>query len=81
MSVARERLVRAAAHVRLALLDHAAVAQRGADVAGEGLRIGILRVDPVAHLGGEREHGRIAHGGVGESAEADIAATKPAAMQ
>ena len=54
---ARQRLVRAAAQVRLALLDDAAVAQRRADVAGEGVGIGIVRIDHVAHLGGERAHG------------------------
>src|SRR5580704_515091 len=61
-------LLRAAAHIGLALLDHSAVAQGGADVAGEIFRIGILRIDLVAHLAGERDDGGIAHGGIGKIA-------------
>jgi hypothetical protein len=65
---ARQRLLRAAAHIGLALLDHRAVAQGGANVAGEIFRIGILRVDPVAHLAGEREYGGVLHGLIGKIA-------------
>ena len=50
---AGEGLVGTAAHVGLALLDDAAVAQRGADVAGEGTRVEVGRIDAVADLGGE----------------------------
>src|SRR3954454_10301650 len=46
--LAAERLVRAAAHVWLALLDDAAVVERHADVAGEVVRIGIIGIDAVA---------------------------------
>ena len=42
---ARQRLLRAAAEMRLALLDHAAVGERRADMAGELVRIGIVRID------------------------------------
>src|SRR4051794_14084937 len=56
--LAAERLVRATAHMRLALLDHAAVAERHADVASEVVGIGIVGIDAVAHLLGEREHRR-----------------------
>src|ERR1043165_9917381 len=71
--LAAERLVRPAPHMRLAFLDHAAVAQGGADVAGEVVRIGIVRIDPVADLGGERHDGRLAHRGVGKIAQAHVA--------
>src|ERR1043165_1553755 len=55
---ARQRLLGPAAEMRLALLDDAAVIERRTDVAGELVRIAILRVDAVAHLAGEREHVR-----------------------
>src|SRR5471030_650548 len=54
-----ERFMGAAAHVRLALLDHAAVAERHADVAGEVVGIRIVGVDAVTHLLGERDHRRL----------------------
>src|SRR5215467_6485315 len=69
-----ERLVRATAHVRLALLDHAAVVEHGADVTGEILRIWIVGIDLVAHLAGEGDHRRIAHRVVRKVAEADVSA-------
>src|SRR4051812_46583282 len=72
--LAAERLVRAAAHVRLALLDHAAVAQCHADVTGEVIGIGIVGINAVTHLLGEREHRRLPHGFVGEVTQAHIAA-------
>src|SRR5262245_46752367 len=71
---ARQRLVRAAAHMRLALLDHAAVGEYRADVAGEIVGIRIGGVDLVAHFRGERGHARLLHGVVGEGVEPDIAA-------
>ena len=73
---ARQRLIRAAAEMRLAFFDHAAVVERRADMAGEFVRIGIVRIDVVADLGRQREHARILHGLVGEIAEPDIAAHK-----
>src|SRR3954471_17773536 len=69
-----ERLVRAAPHVRLALLDHAAVAERHADVAGEVVGIGIVGVDAVADLLGQRDHRGLPHRFIGEIAQAHIAA-------
>src|SRR5262245_28183754 len=71
---ARQRLVGAAAHMRLALLDDAAVVELGADVAGELVRIRIGGIDHVAHLAGERDDLGILHGRVGEVAEPDIPA-------
>src|SRR5438552_4489722 len=58
---ARERLMHAAADMRLALFEHAAVREGHLDVAGVGLRIGIVRIDDVAHFGSERENARVAH--------------------
>src|ERR1051326_2824472 len=69
-----QRLVRPAAHVRLALLDHAAVAQGGADMTGEIVRIRIVRINPVADFFGERDDRGLVHRGVGEIAQAHIAA-------
>src|SRR6516165_2344861 len=71
---ARQRLVGAAAHMRLALLDHAAVGEQRADVAGEIVGIRIVRVDLVAHFRGERGNARLLHRVVGEGVEPDIAA-------
>src|SRR6478736_4078624 len=51
---ARERLVSATAHMRLALFDLTAAMQARPDVAGEISWIGIARIDPVADLPGER---------------------------
>src|SRR5262245_60299118 len=64
----RQRLVRAAAHVRLALLDDAPVREHGADVAGIFVRVGIVRVNHVFDLAGERHDSRILHGFIGEVA-------------
>src|SRR5437868_15167111 len=47
---AAERLLGAAAEVRLAFLDDAAVGERRANVSGEFVRVWILRIDTVAHL-------------------------------
>src|SRR5260370_3279934 len=53
---ARERLVRAAAHMRLALLDDAAIGEQRADLAGEIVGVRIFWVDPGAPFrGGPRE--------------------------
>src|SRR5215475_12370437 len=62
----RQRLMRATAHVRLALLDDAAVVEHGADVAGIFVRIRIVRVDHVLDLAGKRYDRGIFHRGVGE---------------
>ena len=56
----RQRLLRTTAQMRLAFLDHAAVPERRADMAGVVVRIGILGIDDEFHLGREREHTRIA---------------------
>src|SRR5262249_26982528 len=71
---ARERLVRAAAHMRLALLDHAAVGEQRADVTGGIVGVRIVRVDLVAHFRGERDDARLLQRVVGEGVEPDIAA-------
>src|SRR5882762_2984746 len=60
--LAPERLVHAAADMRLALFEHAAVPEGHLYVAGVGLRIRIVRIHDVAHFGSEREDARIAHG-------------------
>src|SRR5215213_2866987 len=70
----RERFLRAATKMRLAFLDQAAVGQPRADVADEFIRIGILRIDAVAHLRRHREHAFILHGRIGEIAKPHIAA-------
>src|ERR1043166_190465 len=70
---ARERLLGAAAKMRLALLDHLAVRERHADVAGELVRIGIGRVDAVTDLRGDGEHALVFHRVIGEIAQAHIA--------
>src|SRR5262245_22941222 len=46
----RERLVPAAAEMRLTLLDDTAVVEHRADVSGEIVRIRIVRIDRVAHF-------------------------------
>src|SRR5581483_2176393 len=67
--LARERLLHAAADMRLALLEDAAVPERHAHVTGVSLRIEVVRVHDVAHLGREREDPRIAHSALGEGLE------------
>ena len=47
---ARERLLRAAAHMRLAFLQHSAVVETHTDVAGERARIRIVGIDNVRTL-------------------------------
>ena len=59
--------------MRLAQLDHLAVGERGLDMAGEALGIRIVRIDAVAHLGGERAQSRIGGAFVGEGIEPGIA--------
>src|SRR5262245_42209760 len=46
----RERLVGAAAEMRLTLLDDTPVVEHRADVSGEIVRIRIVRIDRVAHF-------------------------------
>src|SRR5262245_30560331 len=70
----RQRLVRAATQVRLALLDDAAVPKADADMAGVGVGIGIGRIDLVADLGGKGLYGWIGDRGISEGIEADAAA-------
>src|SRR5260221_14105157 len=67
---ARERLVAAAAEMRLALLDDAPVGERHLHVAGELVGVGILRIDHIAHLGGERRDLRVARVLLGEGLQA-----------
>src|SRR5581483_6506005 len=69
----RERLLRAAAEMRLPLLDHAPVLERRANMAGEDVRIRIAGIDDVAHLRSECEYASIAHGFIREGIEADRA--------
>src|SRR5690242_18467541 len=57
----RQRFLGAAANMRLALLHHRSVVQRGADVPGIRLRVRIVWIYHVAHLAGERENTRILH--------------------
>src|SRR5881394_3022785 len=66
---ARERLIHAAADMRLTVLEYTPVPQCHFYVAGVSLRIRIVRIDDVAHLGSERENARIAHGFFGERLE------------
>src|SRR5947208_8960878 len=58
---ARERLMHAAADVRLALFEHAAVTERHFHVAGVASWIGVVRIDDVTHFGSESENARVAH--------------------
>ena len=59
---ARQRFLGAAPEVRLPFLDDTAIIQHGANVPGEIVGIGIVRVDDVSHLRGERENVLVAHG-------------------
>ena len=68
--LSRQRLVGAAAHVRLALFDDIAVAQQRPHMAGIVPGVGIVPIQAVADLGGDREHGADRHGRVGEGVRA-----------
>src|SRR6476469_6613420 len=48
---ARERIPRTPAEMGLPFLDHASIIKHRTDVAGEIIRIRIIRIDDVAHLG------------------------------
>src|SRR5256885_16864193 len=63
---ARERFLHAAADMRLTFLEYTPAPERHPDVPGVGLRIRIVRIDGVAHLGSERENARVAHRFVGK---------------
>src|SRR5262249_22372727 len=69
----RQRLVRAAAEMRLALLVHLAVLHPHAHVAGELIGVRVVGVDLVAHLGGDRTQPRVAHALLGEGIEPGMA--------
>src|SRR5262249_22094812 len=69
----RKRLVRAAAEMRLALLVHLAVLHPHAHVAGEFIGVGVVGVDLVAHLGGDRTQPRVVHALLGEGLEPGMA--------
>ena len=62
--------------MRLPFLDHAAVLQDGAEMAGIIVRIGIIGVDDVFHLGGERKHLGIADRTLRERTQSDTAMDK-----
>src|SRR6266516_1051259 len=68
-----ERLTAAATQMRLAFFDDAAALQQRADVAGIVRRIGVLRIDHVAHFCRDAEDGRIAHRFIAERIESDAA--------
>src|SRR5258708_3177626 len=72
----RQRLLRPAAHMGLPLLDHAAIAEPGADMASVVVRIGIVRGDHEFHFCRECEHTRIADRAFRESAKPDAAMDK-----
>src|SRR5262249_55117003 len=78
---ARERFVRPAAEMRLSLLYDGAVVEYRANVAGEIVRIRIIRIDHVTDFRREREHILVAHRGVRESVEADDTAYKACGEQ
>src|SRR3954467_12126410 len=77
----RQWLLRAAAQIRLPILDHAAVPERGADVAGVIVRIGIVRIDHELNLGSECQHTLIADRAFRERAEPDAAMHKAGGQQ
>ena len=71
-----QRLLRAAAHVRLPFFDHAAVFHGCPEMAGIIVRVGILGVDREFHFCREREYASIADRAFGKGAEADAAMHK-----
>ena len=76
-----QRLLRAAAQMRLALLDHAAVLHDGSDMAGIAVRVWILGIDHVFHFGGEREQFWIPDRGFGKCAQPNAAMDKAGCQQ
>src|SRR3546814_1001950 len=68
-----QRLVHAAAHVRLAQLDDRAVLQRHPDVAAVVARILIVGIDDVGDLARQREDARIARLLIAELRQARVA--------
>src|SRR5262249_46433008 len=78
---ASERFMRAAAEMRLPLLHDSAVVEYRANMAGEIVRIRIVRVDHVTNFRREREHVLVAHGGLRERVKADAAANKAGGEQ
>src|SRR5262249_37202789 len=78
---ARERFVRPAAEMRLSLLYDSAVVEYRANVAGEIVRIRIIRVDHVTDFRRERENILVAHRSVREGVKADAAAHKACGEQ
>src|SRR5260370_479971 len=71
-----QRLLRAAAQIRLPFLDHAAVLHRRPEMAGIVGGVGILGVDHVSHFGGKCEHFGVADRHLRERAEPDAAMDK-----
>src|SRR4029079_9040126 len=78
---ARERFVRPAAEMRLSLVYNGAMVKYRANMAGEIVRIGIIRIDHVTDLRREREHVLVAHRSVREGVKADAAVHKTRAEQ
>src|SRR5947208_7204424 len=70
---ARQRLMGAAAQMRLPLFDDLPVLQPRAHVAGELVRVEILRIDLVADLRRERADALVAHALLGERLEPGMA--------
>ena len=73
---AGQRLIGAAAEMRLTFLDHSAIVEDGADVPREGTWIRIIRIDLVADLSRQRQHVRIPHSFIGERVKTDATAHK-----
>src|SRR6185503_3315194 len=71
--LARQRLVHAAADMRLAFLEHASVLERHFHVAGIARRVRIVRVYAVAHLGRQPEDALVGHGALAECLETRVA--------
>src|SRR5205085_11765125 len=71
-----QRLLGAAAQMRLPFLDDAAVVQGDADVAGIATWIGILGIDHELDFRGQRQHTRIADRAVAEGAKPDATMDK-----
>ena len=76
-----QRLLRAAAQMRLPLLDGRAIRKPCLDVARVAVRVRILQIDHEFDLGRERKHARVADRAVRERAEPDAAMDKAGRQQ
>ena len=70
---ARQRLVPAAADMRLPFFQHRAVFQANANMPGVLIGIAVVRIDLVAHLGRQALQARVGDALVGEGVEAGVA--------